>query len=702
MKKSKIFTIFSIFVLAILILNLNVLAEEENNNDTEIVTRDLVINYGNYFELNQKIHNEQDSNEEKNESNVFGMRLYSSSSKESIEDYIIRVTMECPEQVDISEYQITEDEIVSIITKVFLDDELFYISSLDSYSLNKSTGYINSLIFSYSMTPSEIEENWNKINEVKEKYLEGIQDEWTDLEKIIYTDNFLCQNCAYGETNLTLSHTLVGALVNGTPVCDGYSKAFIYLLKQVGVESSLVTSDNMNHAWNLVKLDDEYYHVDVTWNDIAGYGKTSYEYFMLSDDEITNKDHSDWVADYTAENVLYEDGAEWDYTDNYLIYKDDYWYYLYNTLDTIELDKYNFREDDWDCKELDLEFDESGLIWSAGFIADGDILVWTAGLTTDGESLYISANDTIFNIDFDFDSDKTEKYFKLSDTTKILYSVEYRDGKMYYDTTDIIYSNNEYETNTSSRKSNIYAPITGIKIVSENNVNEIKVDDTLQLSIEKIPTETQDEIDIVWQSNNSDIAEVDNTGNVTAKESGTVTITATCESKNLTDSFEITILENTEEEPDETEKPDENLVYTTISTQEVSTGLVMVFSKKTTIESIVTKENFPVLDKSYTVVVLDTSNSEKETTEYVGSKNTIQVSNQAGEVVATYTAVVKGDVTGNGLVRMYDAFQILKDVLNPKGTLSDIDILIRDHSSSNDGVVRMYDAFQYLTESIRG
>lgn len=69
-------------------------------------------------------------------------------------------------------------------------------------------------------------------------------------------------------------------------------------------------------------------------------------------------------------------------------------------------------------------------------------------------------------------------------------------------------------------------------------------------------------------------------------------------------------------------------------------------------------------------------------------------------MLAEFTVVVSGDVTGNGYARMFDSFQILKDSIMPGVTLDEIDIKIRDYNS--DGKVRMYDAFQFLKEAVVG
>ncbi|WP_171685791.1 stalk domain-containing protein [Paenibacillus planticolens] len=71
-----------------------------------------------------------------------------------------------------------------------------------------------------------------------------------------------------------------GTLLNGIAVCEGYAEAMSYLLTKVGIENNLVignatTEDNVtgrlsnvNHAWNAVKLNDKWYYLDATWDDL--------------------------------------------------------------------------------------------------------------------------------------------------------------------------------------------------------------------------------------------------------------------------------------------------------------------------------------------------------------------------------------------------------------------------------------------------
>lgn len=85
-----------------------------------------------------------------------------------------------------------------------------------------------------------------------------------------------------GSDEADLAHTAYGALVCNsrgeacTAVCDGYSYAYEYLLQKVGIPCIVVAGrageypeSAGSHSWNLVKLDDDWYEVDSTWNDIT-------------------------------------------------------------------------------------------------------------------------------------------------------------------------------------------------------------------------------------------------------------------------------------------------------------------------------------------------------------------------------------------------------------------------------------------------
>lgn len=110
------------------------------------------------------------------------------------------------------------------------------------------------------------------------------------------------QNTAGGSKEHPAAFT-IASLVDGSAVCEGYSRAFQLLLYFAGVENTLVTGQigKTGHMWNLVKADGAWYHADATWNDSGDQGL--HTYFNLSDAGIL-ADHT-LDPDYTQ--LTYDD-----------------------------------------------------------------------------------------------------------------------------------------------------------------------------------------------------------------------------------------------------------------------------------------------------------------------------------------------------------------------------------------------------------
>lgn len=115
----------------------------------------------------------------------------------------------------------------------------------------------------------------------------------SDFERELYFNNYICKNVSYDRSESQLSYTAYGALIDGNAVCSGYAKAMQLLCSRVGIDNILChgITENESHVWNEIKLENEWYHTDVTWNDNDSDGIILYRYFNLTDSEI-KKDHT--------------------------------------------------------------------------------------------------------------------------------------------------------------------------------------------------------------------------------------------------------------------------------------------------------------------------------------------------------------------------------------------------------------------------
>ncbi len=100
-----------------------------------------------------------------------------------------------------------------------------------------------------------------------------------------------------------------GPLVYGKALCEGYSKAFMYLCQSIGVPCiCVIGTSGGGHMWNMAYIDGDWYHVDVTWDDpVTNTGEDVLrdDYFCVSTDTITE--------DHVIQNIIATPKADKDY-----------------------------------------------------------------------------------------------------------------------------------------------------------------------------------------------------------------------------------------------------------------------------------------------------------------------------------------------------------------------------------------------------
>ena len=167
--------------------------------------------------------------------------------------------------------------------------------------------YDSMSIDSVYMLSSELDEVHNILN--------TIEDDMTDVEKALTVHDYMALNYEYDYENYLnntipfVSYTKEGLLTYKTGVCQAYAETYEYIMNLLGIECITILSNSMNHAWNMIKIDGDWYHVDVTWDDPVydRVGRVRHEFFLVSDDEIENREHYDWVSSKTADSTIYDD-----------------------------------------------------------------------------------------------------------------------------------------------------------------------------------------------------------------------------------------------------------------------------------------------------------------------------------------------------------------------------------------------------------
>lgn len=204
-------------------------------------------------------------------------------------------------QVDIQNCD--ESEIVNVYMAVYYDHpELFYLSHAPQMAKRISFfGSSLTLISNSIFTSSEISFFEKRINEIKTdlRSLAGSLSDESDKEKVVV--DYLLDRVAY-EINNTYNQNAATVLVKNKGQCSGISKAVKLLLDYLGIECIVIdgtgrddsTGTSGPHAWNIVKINGKYYHLDVTFMIGANVSKRKpfrYLYFNGTDVEF-QKNHT--------------------------------------------------------------------------------------------------------------------------------------------------------------------------------------------------------------------------------------------------------------------------------------------------------------------------------------------------------------------------------------------------------------------------
>ena len=89
----------------------------------------------------------------------------------------------------------------------------------------------------------------------------------TEAETVLYIHDLLADRYAYDTRASRANADAYTIFRDGVGICQAYALAFLALARGAGLEADFVSSDAMDHAWNHVRVDGVWYHVDVTRDD---------------------------------------------------------------------------------------------------------------------------------------------------------------------------------------------------------------------------------------------------------------------------------------------------------------------------------------------------------------------------------------------------------------------------------------------------
>lgn len=252
------------------------------------------------------------------------------SISKAASEIVVRITAgwgNCLSSVDVSDGGYTVGDFWDALGVVAVDPEYYWAASQFGFGYIDSNGNsspqrterLTSISLYYVVPTNTVPDVINATEAKVSEALTWIPNNATRFQIVQALHDYLVRNCVYDKSAvnevISPSRTAYGALANGKAVCQGYSLAYKLLLRRAGVPAVYVGSDSMQHAWNMVQMENNgWYHVDVTWDDPilhtstypegndGGYFRdVSHELFLRCDSTMRDElNHYGWAAAYTS------------------------------------------------------------------------------------------------------------------------------------------------------------------------------------------------------------------------------------------------------------------------------------------------------------------------------------------------------------------------------------------------------------------
>lgn len=238
---------------------------------------------------------------------------------------------------DVSKYDLTIDEMKEVFNNLKKEHDSRWMIAAYYSNFDVAYTFLGNKVKKVYLknVDDEVMKRYPVLLDNVNKILSGIEPTMTDVDKVIYLHDCLTEIANYKYLGYQ-SYGAGGILGEGYGVCAGYTKTMCLLLEELGFKSRYISSTVMDHGWNGVLLNGNWYHVDVTWDDPTGAkpGETKHTFLLMSDKAISSgsKPHSGWEYSIVDPNEKYnsEKYDNWYVHDiiGKMCFENGKWYYV--------------------------------------------------------------------------------------------------------------------------------------------------------------------------------------------------------------------------------------------------------------------------------------------------------------------------------------------------------------------------------------
>lgn len=229
--------------------------------------------------------------------------------------------------ISLRTYSLTVEQLKTILQELINSSpELFHVGKQYQYYISGTV--IDSLLPTYTCTAEEYTAR-SAVYESEIAALLALRDtNWSVTETVLFYHDYLALHYSYDLTE-PYNYDAYSFLTEKTGVCQAYTLTFTALMNRLNIECAYVQSEAMVHIWNVVQIEGEWYHIDITWDDPTPDrpGQVMHSLFLLSDSAMLAADHHSWLVQNKAVcSSLRYDNAAWRNVAVPLAYSNQRWY----------------------------------------------------------------------------------------------------------------------------------------------------------------------------------------------------------------------------------------------------------------------------------------------------------------------------------------------------------------------------------------
>lgn len=218
----------------------------------------------------------------------------------------------CHTEVDLTKYRLSPTELGDAMREVlYTRPELFYLGDTWQYYTDNANR-VTRVMLDYRYAVADISAKRAEYAALLSDLIAkcGVDEFFSDFECVLAAHDTIITLYSYDETLVT--DTSYGMLKEGKGVCEAYSLLFLEVMRYCDIESFIALNIPEKHCWNMVKLDGEWYHLDLTWDDptTAARNVVNHNYFLINDSELAalnadNGGHTSWTPKVKATGSVY-------------------------------------------------------------------------------------------------------------------------------------------------------------------------------------------------------------------------------------------------------------------------------------------------------------------------------------------------------------------------------------------------------------